>query len=93
MGFAVSQPQATVKLTAVPAVGQAGTETNSECPKLYKVLMSQAQVNSRQSVVPRGLIGTRCTTQVDIAGMTCDCLLDMGSQVTNITVFLQQKSL
>ncbi len=93
MGSAVWQPQALFKLGAVPAAGQTGTETESESPKHHKALMAQAQVNSRQSVLPRGLIGARCTAQVDIAGMTCDCLLDTGSQVTTITQSFYNKNL
>lgn len=93
MTFAVWQPQGTVKLEAVPAAGQTGTETESECPKQHKAFMAQAQVNSRQSVLPRGLIGARCTAQVDIAGMTCDCLLDTGSKVTTITQSFYNRNL
>lgn len=74
-------------------MGRVGTETRSECPKTYKASMAQAQVNSRQSVLPRGLVGARCTAQVDIAGITCDCLLDTGSQVTTITQSFYNRNL
>lgn len=50
-------------------------------------------MNLRQPMLPRGLIGARCTTQVNIAGVTCDCLLDTGSQVTTITQSFYNKNL
>lgn len=34
--------------------------------------------------LPKGLIGSRCTAEVNVAGQTCLCLLDTGSQVTTI---------
>lgn len=36
--------------------------------------------------LPRGLIGSRCTAEVNIEGHTHQCLLDTGSQVTAIPV-------
>lgn len=64
----------------------------------FAVWQTQAMVKleaigTRQSVLPRGLSGARCTAQVDIAGMTCDCLLDTGSQVTTITQFFYNRNL
>lgn len=39
----------------------------------------------RQSVIlPKGLIGAKCTAQVNIADKDCSCLLDSSSQVTTI---------
>ncbi len=35
--------------------------------------------------LPKGLIGTKCTAQVNIEGKPCSCLLDTGSQVTTIS--------
>ncbi|XP_038153818.1 uncharacterized protein LOC119791667 isoform X1 [Cyprinodon tularosa] len=36
--------------------------------------------------LPKGLIGSRCTAEVNIAGHSSQCLLDTGSQVTTIPV-------
>lgn len=62
-----------------------GTGIDSGCPKVVRALSARAQVKPRQSVLPRGLIGAKCTAQVEVAGVMCDCLLDTGSQVTTIT--------
>lgn len=62
-----------------------GTEVKSERPKSFKVLTAQAQMRPQKSVLPKGLVGAKCTAQVNIAGVMCDCLLDTGSQVTTIT--------
>lgn len=62
-----------------------GTGIDSECPKSFRALTARAQVKPRQSVLPRGLIGEKCTAQVNVAGVMCDYLLDTGSQVTAIT--------
>lgn len=62
-----------------------GTGIDSECPKSFRALTARAQVKPRQSVLPRGLIGAKCTAQVNVAGVMCDYLLDTGSQVTAIT--------
>lgn len=62
-----------------------GTGIDSECPKSFRVLTARAQVKPRQSALPRGLIGAKCTAQVNVAGVMCNCLLDTGSQVTTIT--------
>lgn len=39
---------------------------------------------SHTTNLPKGLVGTKCTTQIRIAGKKCTCLLDTGSQVTTI---------
>lgn len=85
MGYAVQQPQAAFKLKAVPAAGRTGTEAKSKSPETHKVMMARTQVDPQHSPLPKGLIGARSTAQVDIAGVTCDCLLDTGSQVTTVT--------
>ncbi len=36
--------------------------------------------------LPRGLVGSKCTAVVTIAGKDCSCLLDSGSQVTTVPV-------
>ncbi len=38
-----------------------------------------------KSLLPKGLVGTKCTAQTNVAGVMCDCLFDNGSQVTTIT--------
>ncbi|KAK7921783.1 hypothetical protein WMY93_008685 [Mugilogobius chulae] len=36
--------------------------------------------------LPRGLVGSRCTAEIEVAGLNCHCLLDTGSQVTTVPV-------
>lgn len=43
-----------------------------------------AQIKEHSVKIPRGLVGTKCTAQVTIAGKDTSCLLDTGSQVTTI---------
>ncbi|KAL0153919.1 hypothetical protein M9458_050768 [Cirrhinus mrigala] len=73
----------------------------SNDPNPTLVAEKRSQLTKRQnewdlqygSPKPRGLIGTRCTAQVDIAGTTFDCLLDTGSQVTTITQSFYNRNL
>lgn len=43
--------------------------------------------------IPKGLIGTKCTAQVNIEGNPCPCLLDTGSQVMTISQFFYEQNL
>lgn len=43
--------------------------------------------------LPKGLIGTKCTAQVNIEGKPCPCLLDTGSQVTTISHSFYEQNL
>lgn len=47
----------------------------------------------RHSSFPKGLIGKKCTANVNIAGVSCNSLLDSGSQVTTISHSFYQRHL
>lgn len=55
--------------------------------------MAQTQSNLRHPLLPKGLIGAKCTTQINIAGIKCNCLLDTGSQVTTISQYFYNENL
>ena len=49
--------------------------------------MDQSHSTPTEAVLlPRGLIGSKCTGQASIAGQEFSCLLDTGSQVTTIPI-------
>lgn len=48
---------------------------------------------NRLDGLPKGLIGTKCTAQVNIEGKHCPCLLDTGSQVTTISHSFSEQNL
>lgn len=52
----------------------------AECAKLKR--------STTTWLLPKGLVGSRCTAVVDISGQDLHCLLDTGSQVTTIPVSL-----
>ena len=77
------------KLNQVPVEGQTGTGEDQQRPIMQKPVRcrDQAQFASPEVMhLPRGLIGSRCTGQVSIAGQEFSCLLDTGSQVTTIPI-------
>ena len=75
-------------------MGQIGTETNYHCPNSTNHVLKKCQRTKQQTPkLPRGLIGTKCTAQVNIAGNQCNCLLDTGSQVTTIPMSFYKKNL
>lgn len=83
--------QSFVKLERVLVEGQ--TRTAEDRPRPTKQLVSAAKCNNKSQTtttksihLPRGLIGSRCTGQVDIAGQSFRCLLETGSQVTTIPI-------
>lgn len=39
----------------------------------------------KQAQLPKGLVGQRCTANIIVAGVQCNCLLDSGSQVTTVS--------
>ena len=77
------------KLESVPVVGRTGTVVDPQCPnqknhiRCHKVTQTTPAVPAR---LPKGLVESRCTTNVKIAGEEFTCLLDTGSQVTTIPV-------
>lgn len=80
----------TFKLGSVPVVERIGTDVDSQCParkKRYASCQEVTQIiSSVASRIPKGLIGSRCTANLRIAGEVLPCLLDTGSQVTTIPV-------
>lgn len=69
--------------------GRPGTNEDPQCPaslRPVKCVKLNQSVQANKSRLPKGLIGSKCTAQVRIAGQECQCLLDTGSQVTTIPV-------
>lgn len=66
-------------------MGRPGT-SRSECPTntKKKASLKQSRVEKAARNLPNGLIGSKCIDAVRIAGKTCNCLLDTGSQVTTV---------
>ena len=85
-----------VKLGRVLVEGQTGTAEDQQSPTtqppekcIQSNLSHSAPANPTR--LPRGLIGSRCTGQVKIAGQDLQCLLDTGSQVTTVPISLYNK--
>ncbi len=63
------------KLKAVSVAGRMGTERKKQSPKRRQVF--NKHVGARNSLkLPGGLIGMRCTAQVEVEGKEVNCLLD-----------------
>lgn len=69
-------------------MGHTGTAQDPPCPaKKNTVHCADQQTRPGPTIkLPHGLIGSRCTAEVEIAGHVHQCLLDTGSQVTTIPV-------
>lgn len=79
----------TFKLVQVPGVGHPGTEPDQFRPAKKSLPVECAELQSstnKRTRIPRGLIGSRCTAEIEVSGHKCRCLLDTGSQVTTIPV-------
>ena len=77
------------KLERVPVEGRTGTAEDPPSPTkqpLVKCSNKSHSTNIESTRLPKGLIGSRCTGQVNIAGQDFQCLLDTGSQVTTIPI-------
>uniref|UniRef100_A0A8C7YJX3 Gypsy retrotransposon integrase-like protein 1 n=1 Tax=Oryzias sinensis TaxID=183150 RepID=A0A8C7YJX3_9TELE len=75
-------------------MGQTGTVSNSNRPKNSVTCKEQTYSTPvLQSHLPRGLVGSKCSSEVDIAGQISHCLLDTGSQVTTVPVSFYNKHL
>lgn len=77
------------KLNRVPVEGQTGTAEDRQCPTKQMSVTCTNQSHSTPTEItrlPKGLIGSKCTGQVKIAGQEFSCLLDTGSQVTTIPI-------
>ena len=87
------------KLKSVPVEGQTGAANDQPRPIENKpkvtankrALMKMSQTKDTPFKLPKGLVGTKSTAQVEIEGQVVNCLLDTGSQVTTVPQsFLQQ---
>lgn len=89
--------QTVFKLISVPVEGQTGAEIIQECPttdsKQTKTLIHSHTTENNQIRLPKGLVGQKCTANVTVAGVLCNCLLDSGSQVTTVSSSFYQAHL
>lgn len=64
------------------------TETN-KIPYPTPTVETKAKISyagsERQSSLPKGLVGHKCTANVTVSGVSCNSLLDPGSQVTVVS--------
>lgn len=81
------------KLAPVPGVGHPGAKQDQICPAKSELPVNCSELRSTSRRVPKGLIGSRCTADVRVAGHQGSCLLDTGSQVTTIPVSFYNKCL
>ncbi|KAK7881018.1 hypothetical protein WMY93_030607 [Mugilogobius chulae] len=91
----VSKPQQNPKSARTPSSSpkpgfcfRCGAVQDPHCPaKKTTVHRADLQTSPGSTAkLPRGLVGSRCTAEISIAGHTHLCLLDTGSQVTTIPV-------
>lgn len=61
-----------------------GVTPDKSSPAIKKKAWRRAQTKRKLIKLPRGLVGTKTTAQVNIAGKDTRCLLDTGSQVTTV---------
>lgn len=90
-----SPNSARVKLGSVPVEGQTGTKINHTCPKpnAKQNTSSYSHSTKYRSKIPKGLIGEKCTSNVTVSGVNCNCLLDTGSQVTTVSTAFYKEHL
>lgn len=77
--------QTSVKLTSVPVEGLTGTETKRPKSDPSKPASIHSQNLEHHIKLPRGLVGNKCTANIKVSGVECNCLLDTGSQVTTVS--------
>ncbi len=73
-----------------------GTGTEQKCPaeiKRKQCANKHSTAKRPAARLPKGLVGSRCTAVINIAGTDCNCLLDTGSQVTTIPVSFYNQNL
>lgn len=77
-------------------MGRMRTGANQKCPaeiKCKQCANKQSGAKNPAVKLPKGLVGSRCTAIVNIAGIGCNCLLDTSSQVTTIPVSFYNQNL
>ncbi len=55
--------------------------------------MTKVSSNPHQIKLPKGLVGRKCTADVIVSGVNCNCLLDTGSQVTTVSASFYHSNL
>ncbi len=68
-------------------MGQTGAERCGRGATKYKsrCCNQHVSIRSKPFVLPKGLVGPKCTAEVFIAGQNFSCLFDTGSQVTTVS--------
>ena len=73
------------KLKQVSVAGRTGATFRRQRSKCQiRMQQDNSRSTSQATTIPKGLVGTKCTAHIRIAGRKCTCLLDTGSQVTTI---------
>lgn len=82
-------------LKSVPDTGLSGTGCKPKCPreKSLTIVSVQSHRTENQPQFPKGLIGQKCTANVLVSGVNCNCVLDTGSQVTTVSASFYQNHL
>lgn len=70
-----------------------GVLSDKASPTTENNIWMGAQSNRKPIKLPCGLVGTKTTAQVTIAGKTTSCLLDTGSQVTTVPLTFYEQHL
>lgn len=68
---------------STPIEGDMGVTPDKSSQAIKKKAWKRAQTK-RKLIKPRGLVGTKTTAQVNIAGKDTSCLLDTDSQMTTV---------
>lgn len=69
---------------SAPIEGHMGVTPDKSSPAIKKNAWKRAQTKREPIKLPHGLVGTKTTAQVTIAGRDISCLLDTGLQVTTV---------
>lgn len=78
---------------AAPIGGHMGVTPDKSSPAIKENACKRAQAKGKPIKLPHGLVGTKTTAQVIIAGRDTNCLLDTGSQVTTVPQSFYEKHL
>lgn len=87
------------KLSSVPVAGQTRTETSQPGPTESKpeikqrAMLKQSHTRGHPFKLPKGLVGTKSTSRVEVEGSPTTSLLDTGSQVTTVPQSFHQQHL
>lgn len=69
---------------STPIEGHMGVTPDKSGPATRDTAWKRVQTRRKPIKLPHGLVGTKTTAQVTIAGKDISCLLDTGSQVTTV---------